>query len=314
MKPAVLEEATPDEFVDIGSFEYSWPAVQTEFNEGVMWANAERHTTFQSSLTHNVFGTGRSASPNVPGLLYFTARRHEHGEDGGEFALSGSGTLRAYGAPDAYGRRSVFLKGTATHTYKFEQTPFIEGFHGYATVSDDEYVWSVNSTSLLEITGIVVVRPPTRRVRQPKPHRAYYAFRDLGEWLEMSDEELSDIVKVSRGTATRSWKNGTPPRKREQARRLFQLHALVAALRSALGDELTVWLKRGSPCPTKLLEQGDFDRFARKADAVIFPPSPTPQPRLDAAWPANAASPARDRGERSGMKRPTRVRSKRLAP
>ncbi len=239
---AVLGDTT-SEFVDIGSFEYAWPAVETEFNEGVVWANAQRHTAFRRSLTHNVWGAGRSASPNDFGLLHFSARCHECGEDGGEFAFMGSGTLSAYGTPNAC---SVFLSGTATHTYKFEQTPFLEGFHGYATVSDDEYVWSANSTSLFEITGVVVVRPPARRVRQPKPHRAYYAFQDLGDWLEMSDEELSDIVKVSRGTATRSWKLGTPPRKREQARRLYQLHALVAALRSALGDELIMWLKRGS--------------------------------------------------------------------
>jgi hypothetical protein len=307
---AVLEETMPDEFVDIGSFEYSWPAVETEFNEGATRTNAQPHTAFRRSLTHNVFGTGRPASPNDLGLLHFSARRHERGEDGGEFAFMGSGTLSAYGSRDTY----VFLKGTATHTYKFEQTPFLEGFHGYATVSDDEYVWSANSTSLFEITGVVVVRPPARRARQPKPHRAYYAFQDLGDWLEMSDEELSDIVKVSRGTATRSWKLGTAPRKREQARRLYQLHALIAALRSALGDELIVWLKRGSPCPMKLLERGEFDRFERKADAIIFPPSAAPKPRLDAAWPPNAGIPVRDRDERSGMKRPSRVRSRRLAP
>lgn len=308
---AVLGDTAPDEFIDIGSLEYPWPAVETEFNEGVMWANAQRHTAFQDSLTHNVFGTGRSASPNDLGLLRFSAKRHERSEDGGEFAFIGSGTLNVYDTPNAYG---VFLKGTATHTYKFEQTQFLEGFHGYATVSDDEYVWSANSTSLFEITGVVVVRPLARGVRQPKPHRAYYAFQDLGDWLEMSDEELSDIVKVSRGTATRSWKLGTPPRKREQARRLYQLHALVAALRSALGDELILWLKRGSPCPLKLLERGEFDRFERKADAVIFPPSAPPQPRLDAAWPPNTASPFRGRSERSGMKRPSHVRSRRLTP
>jgi hypothetical protein len=290
-----------------GGFDHAWPAVATELNEAMVSPNAIHLATSGHGSVGNVHGEGFCYSPTQLPVLHFIGELEEDGDDGGEFAFAGIGTVRAY---DAY--RNVYLKGTATRTFSIEQTPFIEGFHGHAVVSDDAYTWSVNTTSLYRVTGVVPVRPPTRRARHQKPSRAYDAFRELGAWLEMSDEELSPIVQVARGTVSRSWKNGTEPRKRAQARRLFQLHGVVSALHSALGDGLTLWLKHGSPCPLKLLEMGNIDEFERAADAVIFPPSATPKPRLDAAWPPSAPATARGETTAARMKRSTRVRSRRL--
>lgn len=310
---ALLEKATWAELASsrptVGHpsvYDDAWPAVATEPNEAMMSPDAIRLSTLGSRSIVNVYGEGFCYSPTQLPVLHFIGELEEDGDDGGEFAFAGIGAISAY---DAY--RNVYLKGTATRTFRVEQTPFIEGFHGHAVVSDDAYTWSVNTTSLYRVTGVVPVRPPARRARHQEPSRAYDAFRELGAWLEMSDEELAPIVQVARGTVSRSWKNGTEPRKRAQARRLFQLHGLVSALHSALGDGLASWLTHGSPCPLKLLEMGDIDGFERTADAVIFPPSATTKPRLDAAWPASVPTAAS--GEtKARMKRATGVRSRRL--
>ncbi|MFI4977502.1 MAG: hypothetical protein ACHQC8_02315 [Solirubrobacterales bacterium] len=282
--------------------ERGWPGVVTE--PVGMPTRTYRVAPTPYGTTGNVYGEGFCYSPTQLPTLHFIGEREEDGDDGGEFAFAGLGTVGAF--------RNVFVRGTATRTFKIEQTPFLEGFHGHVTVSDDEYAWSVNTTSLYQVTGVVAIRPPGRRARYQKPSRAYDVFKELGAWLEMSDEELAPIVKVARGTVSRSWKNGTEPRKREQARRLFQLHGLASALHSVLGDRLAVWLKRGSPCPLKLLEMGDIDRFERLADEVIFAGAGAPRPRLDTAWPPSTAGKA-PTNSTLRMKPATRARSKRLS-
>jgi hypothetical protein len=275
--------------------------------------NPERaETTFIKPYgAPDVYGVGHSYSATDGPALRFVAKHVEVGEDGGVFAFSGLGSVY-----DDYRRRhqargALYVKGTATRT--FRRTSFLETFDGYAFVSDDADLWSANTTSLYQVTGVRLARPPARRARYQKPSRAYETFKELGAWLEMSDEELAPIVDVARGTVSRSWKSGHEPRKRAQARRLFQLHAAVSATRSLLGDEFVLWLKHGSPCPLQMLVRGELDRFERATDAVIFPPSPTPRRRLDAAQLPSDPGTARPEAERTPFKRAIRVRSRRLA-
>ena len=282
-----------------------WPAATEPTTIPSSWPN--RSSGHLHASVGSVFGEGRCYSTTQLAVLDFMGERLEDAEDADEIVFTAAGTIRAYGIAD----RNVFVKGRAKRTFRSERTPFLEGFHGHAVVSDDTYTWSVNSTNLFQVTGVAAA--PARRARYQPPSRAYNSFTELSEWLEMSIEELGAIVGVSRGTISTSWKNGNEPRKRAGARRLFQLHGLVAALHGVLGDDLTVWLRRGSPCPLKLLENGRIDRFERVADAVIFPPSESPRARLDAAWPPSTVTPS-DASQPGRMKRATRARSRRLEP
>jgi hypothetical protein len=307
---AVLEETVWDELVSRPArqgFEYAWTTIAAETSETPVLSNANHYAALRHRSVSNVYGEGRIKSSTQLSVLDFIGTRYEDGDDGGEFAFVGSGTVSAYGR-----YQKVFLRGTATRTFKLDHTPFLEGFHGHAVISEDEYTWFVNQTDLYRVTGVVPATPPARRARHQPPSRAYNAFQELSNWLQMSDEELAAVIKVARGTVSASWKNGNEPRKREQARRLFQLHGLVSALHAMLGDGLAAWLKRGSPCPLTLLERGNVDQFERLADTVIFPPNSESRPRLDAAWPANTAGTARDGAERPRLKRSARVRSRRL--
>ena len=237
-------------FMGLEDFQCEWPeATQFKAPGWPVTTPVSQHP-FRSS--GHLYGQGYRYSPTQLPFLNFSAEREENGPDGGVFAFSGRGTANSY---DTY--RRVYLRGTATQTFPIEHTPFLEGFHGHAVVSDDDYTWSVDTTDLYRVTGVVPATPPKRRARYHAPSRAYNAFKELGSWLQMSDEELAPIIKVSRGTVSVSWRNGTEPRKREHVRRLFQLRGVVSALHTALGDDLTVWLKRGSPCPLKLLRTGE---------------------------------------------------------
>ena len=156
-----------------------------------------------------------------------------------------------------------------------------------------------------------VVKPPRRRQRHQPLSRAYRACKDLAAWLELNDEDIAKIVGVAR-TTLYSWKRGAEPRKRSAARKLYQLHGTVRALRNRLGAErLRSWLNEGSPRPITLLEQRKHEDFERLADAVIFPRDGTPRRRLDAASPPESgAAPA---ATANTPKRASTVRSRRLA-
>jgi|GEM_PF-6366122 len=256
----------------------------------------------------NLYGEGRCNNASHLSVLDFVGQRGAYGDQPDEFEFTGYGMLRTHGI----GAREVSLEGYATGR-AFGSTPFVETFQGHAVVSStDSYAWPA-TTNLFRVRGVAAAKVARRRSRHYEPSRAYRAFKELGAWLDMSDEELAPIVKISRTTVSASWKHGTEPRKRAVARRLFQLHALVSALHHALGDDLTMWLGRGSPCPLRLLESEEYERFERLADEVIFPRADDPARRLDAAWSPHAIDVASaDAPKTTRLKRAERVRSKRL--
>lgn len=251
----------------------------------------------------DMFGGGRAVGTQLA-FLEFEGEQDAYGGSSDGFEFTGFGRVRGLGLSD----RDVWLTGLAQIV---DATPILKSFKGHVVVNNiASRTWS-DAPDVYEVEGLLTT-PPARRARHQPPSRAYNAFQELSNWLQMSDEELAAVIKVARGTVSASWKNGNEPRKREQARRLFQLHGLVSALHATLGDRLAAWLKRGSPCPLTLLERGDVDQFERLADIVIFPPISEPRPRLDAAWPPNRAGTARDGAERPRLKRSARVRSRRL--
>jgi hypothetical protein len=74
---------------------------------------------------------------------------------------------------------------------------------------------------------------------------AWRAFEELGEWLDFSHGETSDLLGLGKKTAYGWRREGHPPQAR-LARRLYQAHALVRQLVLALGKaEAQTMLARG---------------------------------------------------------------------
>ena len=254
----------------------------------------------------DVYGQGfcyvGSNTPRRVNLGFVGHRYIATTEDPEELAFDAYGVVWATGAPP----RVVRVAGQAIPQH-------ISGlgyFVGSGRVSYQQtYNWPLPQR--FAVSGVVV--PPRRRVRQQPVSRPYRACKDLGSWLGVSDEDVASMVGVGR-TTLYSWKRGAEPRRPAIARQLYQLHAVLRALYSQLGeDALRHWLKHGSPCPQTLLEQRDFDLFERLADEVLFPRDDKPVRRLDAARlpdePKASPSPA-DRAR--PLKPSSPVRSRRL--
>jgi hypothetical protein len=257
-------------------------------------------------LEPDVWGDGWLVGSTRLSVLDFEGERGSYGEAPDEFKITGYGMVKSLGADS----HDVRLEGYGTVV---GGTPFVENFEGHVVVTSVEnYVWP-DVPDLYQVRGVVAAKVPARRARHYPPSRAYMAFKDLGRWLAVSDDELAKIIEVSRTTVSTSWKHGNEPRKRAQARRLFQLHSVVRALHQALGDDLSRWLESGNPCPLKLLELRSYERFERFADHVIFPRGDEPVRRLDAArLPDEFEESSLNSGRARPLKRSARVRSRRL--
>lgn len=141
-------------------------------------------------------------------------------------------------------------------------------------------------------------------------------FKELGGWLHIRDDEVAALAGIARTTA-RSWlREGREPRP-STARRLYQLHALAAAVAGRLGDEgARLWFAAGDPAPRDLLLEGDLEPVERRVQGLLFqrPPDRRVQPRawLDEERPplavAPRAKPPRPRRRRPLRGRPTRDR------
>jgi hypothetical protein len=250
----------------------------------------------------DMFGGGRALGTQLA-FLEFEGERDAYGASSDGFEFTGFGRVRGLGLSN----REVRLNGLAEIV---DATPILKSFKGHVVVNSIESrTWS-DAPDVYEVTGLLTT-PPARRARHHPPSRAYNAFKELGSWLGLSDDELAKIVEVSRTTVATSWKNGNEPRKHAQARRLFQLHSVAKALRQSLGEDLMGWFERGKPCPRKLLEARRYDRFERLADEVIFAEAGTPRPRLDTAWPPSVADTAQT-GQSAPLKSATRANSRRL--
>lgn len=259
------------------------------------------------TLEPDMFGEGRSMNSTRLSFLDFEGHRGSYGETPDDFEFHGYGQVRSLGLPD----RDVHVRGLG---HMVGGTPVLKSFKGHVIIKDVEgHPWpDISDADLYSVKGLVEAPRTRRRAKHNPPSRAYEMFKELALWLRLSDDELAKIIGVSRTTAVDSWKRGSEPRNRSKVRRLYQLHAVAESLHKVLGDGLVAWLERGQPSPLKLLATGKYDRFERLADAVIFPPSPAPRPRLDAAKLPSHADTIRPETERTPFKRATRARSRRL--
>jgi hypothetical protein len=251
--------------------------------------------------TADIVGEGRALGTQL-GVLDFVGERVAYtGEASREFEFKGLGTVTTVGGS----AREIPLSGVAQAD---ERTPFVHRFRGNV-VLEESYSWA-DMPSLFQVQGLI--KPAKRRSRHMPPSRAYNAFTELATWLEMSHDELAKIIDVSRTTVSMSWKKGVEPHNKAQARRVYELHSVVAALHTTLGPDLTGWLKKGRPCPLALLEQRKYERFERRADEVVFATARPPRPRLDTA--SDPQPSLRTAPEAVTRLKPAgRARSKRLA-
>lgn len=249
----------------------------------------------------DMVGEGRAIGTQL-GVLDFIGERVGYtGEAPGEFEFKGLGTVTTVSGS----ARAIPLNGVAQVD---ERTPFVHRFCGNA-ILEESYSWA-DMPSVFQVQGLI--EPAKRRSRHMQPSRAYSAFTELATWLEMSHDELAKVVDVSRTTVSMSWKKGVEPHNKAKARRIYELHSVVAALHTTLGPDLARWLKQGRPCPRVLLEQRKYERFERRADEVIFPTAREPRPRLDTAAPPQTS--VRTAPEAATKLKPAgRARSKRLA-
>jgi hypothetical protein len=257
----------------------------------------------KAGFSGDLFGEGQSMGPTLS-VLDFLGEQGRYGEASDEFEFIGYGRVRTLGEPP----RDVEIKGIATR-YFGESTPFLQHFRGHAVVNE-RYTWP-NMPNAYRVRG-VIESASKRRVRHSAPSRAYEAFKELATWLEMTDDELATIIDISRTTVSMSWKKGVEPHNKAKARRLYELHSVVSTLHQILGSEFTGWLKRGRPCPLRLLEQQKYESFERRADKMIFPASSEPRRRLDTAWQPRSEEGGRAM-EPQQLKPAGRARSKRLA-
>lgn len=252
--------------------------------------------------TADMYGEGRAFGTQL-GVLDFVGESGRYtGEAPDEFEFSGRGTVRTVGGPP----RQVRLRGVAQAE---ERTPVVQRFRGNA-ILEESYSWA-DMPSVFRVHGLVEPAAK-RRARHMPPSRAYNAFTELAAWLEMSHDELAKIVDVSRTTVSMSWKKGVEPHNKAKARRIYELHSVVAALHTTLGPDLAGWLKHGRPCPLKLLEQQKYERFERRADEMIFAAATKSRGRLDTSrelQPSVRTAPE----AATKLKTAGRARSKRLA-
>jgi DNA-binding XRE family transcriptional regulator len=263
---------------------------------------ASRPADEGTAFYRDLYGEGKSGSSAL-GLSFvrFEGERGRHGEEPGEFEFMAYGTVWSAGT----GSRDVRLEGVG-RSFGREATPFVH-FHGHASEVDRPAL--ADMLNVYRVSGLVAAAPK-RRTALESPSRAYREFKQLAKWLELSQQELADIIGVSRTTVSVSWgKKGKDPRNKETARRVYELHSVVSALHRALSTDLAAWLKRG---PMELLKAREYEQFERCADEVIFASAREPRPRLDTAQVPRAPEPVTPAGTLQ-LKPAGRARSKRLA-
>ena len=88
------------------------------------------------------------------------------------------------------------------------------------------------AASTVAETPATAVTSERARARSPD----YQAFKDLCRWLNLTDEEAARVVGVRRTTPYAWERDGTRPRP-ETARRMYQVHAAIAALVQRYSEE-----------------------------------------------------------------------------
>lgn len=108
----------------------------------------------------------------------------------------------------------------------------------------------------------------------PEPNQAVAAVEALQRWLNLSIEQVADLVGVSR-SAVHYWKRENKLPRPGAARNLYRVHALVRAVQAATAPDpaLNALARRpddGGPSAYELLLQGRYDSAERLIRPLIF--------------------------------------------
>jgi DNA-binding XRE family transcriptional regulator len=97
--------------------------------------------------------------------------------------------------------------------------------------------------------------------------RDFRRFTELRHWLGLSSDEAADLLGIGRTTPNAWERDGRRPRART-ARKLAQIHSLLASLVHSIGeDETTAWMNTGDPSPLQRIAAGDVQGVARLVEA-----------------------------------------------
>lgn len=148
------------------------------------------------------------------------------------------------------------------------ETAAIKHLFGRFTLGDTclQTVSSDFSQVFAEDEAAVVTGEAPEEQRSP----AYDAFKDLGQWLDATDDEVAEMVGIGR-TTPYDWKRvGREPR-RSTVRLLFQCHAVLSALVKKLGEpQAKEWLLVEDPKRRERLLSGDIAAIQAETRPIIF--------------------------------------------
>jgi len=99
---------------------------------------------------------------------------------------------------------------------------------------------------------------------------AFRAFKDITEWLRASDEEVAEAIGIGRTTVYAWRREGREPR-RGTARRLYELHSVLAALQRRMGSErYELWLNQGASSWRQAVLSGDLSVLEPVIESELF--------------------------------------------
>ncbi len=172
--------------------------------------------------------------------------------------------------------------------------PAIQSFNAFVNVqrvTSALYTPDIRETreSLPFVIGVRAELLEQEIVTRDQPELdAVRAFKRLGEWLSVGDEDIAAAVGIGR-TTVYSWQRENREPRRGTAQRLYEYHAVLSALRRRLGPEgLTLWLSAGEPSHRDLLLAGKLESVEGAVDRQLFGER---VPGSDFAWRGN------DRGQ-----------------
>ena len=100
--------------------------------------------------------------------------------------------------------------------------------------------------------------------------RAWEAFKEVAAVLGFTDAELATVIGIGR-TTVYTWQREDREPRRGTARRIYELHAALRALRRNLGEDgLDAWLMAGSPSRRQVILTGDLKKLGEEIDSELF--------------------------------------------
>lgn len=129
------------------------------------------------------------------------------------------------------------------------------------------------ATEVPEVSTILVdLSDVEAEVDSPESHvsPAFDAFKDLVRWLDANDEEVANMIGIGR-TTHYSWKRDGREPHRSTVRRLFQTHAVLAALVNRLGEPaVTTWLAHEDGSRRERILAGDLPSVQEEMRPLLF--------------------------------------------